>query len=318
MRFWGGLLVSILFLYLFLQLFQPAQAFEQVKAASPAWLLAALLVLVFDFSIRVLRWALLLRQFNPDIRTAQAAGPFLASFALNNVMPLRAGDIARAFAFSRQLGADSSQVTATLVIERVLDLGALLLLLAVGLSVVPAGTELGRAGYAAIALVFLLLASAVAWPGLWRRLAAVLPFQESFLMRFGYEVLNAIETMRGLGRWLALIALSALAWLLEGTVFLCVALALFDLNSWVAPWFALALGSLATLLPSSPGYIGTFDYFSSLGFSLSGTSREIAGATALLIHLILWLPITVAGFGWMLALWGQDLRGKLQQLQKRP
>jgi hypothetical protein len=61
------------------------------------------------------------------------------------------------------------------------------------------------------------------------------------------------------------------------------------------PWFALAMGSLATLLPSTPGYVGTFDYFTLMGLNLYGAEREVAAVFALMVHIILWLPVTLAG-----------------------
>ncbi len=42
----------------------------------------------------------------------------------------------------------------------------------------------------------------------------------------------------------------------------------------LGPWFALSTGTLATLLPSSPGYVGTFDYFAMLGLVAYGASRR--------------------------------------------
>jgi uncharacterized membrane protein YbhN (UPF0104 family) len=89
--------------------------------------------------------------------------------------------------------------------------------------------------------------------------------------------------------------LSFLAWLLEGAVFASVAWSLNIHVPWVAPWLSLAAGTLATLLPSSPGYVGTFDYFATLGLTVSGAGSADATALALLTHLVLWLPVTTAG-----------------------
>jgi hypothetical protein len=61
------------------------------------------------------------------------------------------------------------------------------------------------------------------------------------------------------------------------------------------PWFAMTTGTLATLIPSSPGYVGTFDYFAMLGLMAYGAARTAATAHALLVHVILWVPVTAAG-----------------------
>ena len=96
-------------------------------------------------------------------------------------------------------------------------------------------------------------------------------------------------------RAVQLLSLSVLAWLLEGTMYACVAWALHVGGSPVAPWFAAATGTLATLIPSSPGYVGTFDYFAILGLTAFGAQRAAATAFAVVVHVVLWLPVTLVG-----------------------
>jgi glycosyltransferase 2 family protein len=67
-----------------------------------------------------------------------------------------------------------------------------------------------------------------------------------------------------------------------------------------AAGLSLGAGTLATLLPSSPGYVGTFDYFAALGLTAYGASLGAATAFALLVHLVLWVPVTVLGFALLL------------------
>jgi hypothetical protein len=96
------------------------------------------------------------------------------------------------------------------------------------------------------------------------------------------------------------VGISVVAWMMEGAVF---AFTLWSLNipvAWPAAWLALAAATLATLLPSSPGYVGTFDYFASLGLTAYGAGRSAAAAFAVLAHLIIWLPVTFAGFAVLL------------------
>jgi hypothetical protein len=78
-------------------------------------------------------------------------------------------------------------------------------------------------------------------------------------------------------------------------MYACVAWSLHVGGSVVAPWFAAATGTLATLIPSSPGYVGTFDYFAILGLTAFGAHRIAATAFAMVVHLMLWLPVTVVG-----------------------
>jgi uncharacterized membrane protein YbhN (UPF0104 family) len=114
------------------------------------------------------------------------------------------------------------------------------------------------------------------------------------------QVAAALGLLRSPGRAARLLGLSVLAWLLEGAVFACVAWSLRIAVPWPAPWLSLGAATIATLLPSSPGYVGTFDYFASLGLTAYGAPAASAAAFALLTHLVLWLPVTVAGLGVLL------------------
>ncbi|KPK48900.1 MAG: hypothetical protein AMS22_14540, partial [Thiotrichales bacterium SG8_50] len=53
--------------------------------------------------------------------------------------------------------------------------------------------------------------------------------------------------------------------------------------------------TLATLIPSSPGYVGTFDYFAAQGIAAYGAAPEVSVAFALTVHAVLWAPLTAAG-----------------------
>ncbi len=111
---------------------------------------------------------------------------------------------------------------------------------------------------------------------------------------------ETIGHLCSLYRLLALMLLSILIWTFEGSVFWSVSWAVTHESSILAPYFSLATGTLATLLPSSPGYVGTFDYFAMQGLHAYGTDITIAAAYALIVHLILWLPTTLAGFTYFL------------------
>ncbi len=114
------------------------------------------------------------------------------------------------------------------------------------------------------------------------------------LPRQGAHLAEAFGVVRSTPRTLALPALSAIVWVCEGGAFVVLADPLMPDAALLGPWLSLAAGSLATGLPSAPGYIGAFDYFAALGFAAYGSTPEIAAALALTVH-ALWAPYTVVG-----------------------
>ena len=170
-----GVGISALFVYFLAhkldwRLFRGALARVEVT-----YLLLALLFLSLDYGLRLLRWHWMLRAVSSPVSLRGCARPFFIGFALNNLLPLRAGDLARAIAFRQRLGAPVSAVLGTLVVERLLDLLVVLLILGVALALVaPRGAGLADiqtvgwvallcAGLAVAAIIILVLLSRSRW-----------------------------------------------------------------------------------------------------------------------------------------------------------
>lgn len=280
-----------------------AQALASARALP---LVLALLALAAGFTVRIVRWWWMLRVLEPGLPLRACARPFLVSIAVNNTLPLRAGDVVRAVGFRSALRSSPMAVVGTLLVERLLDVVVLLSLLfagllALGQSVVPrpfliAGMLIGLAATGGLlSLMFL--------PDLLRRLVArmlaMLPASteraRAKLTGLSEQFFGSLSIVRPPSRALALLAITVVAWGLEGSAYACVAWSLSADGSPFAPWFALATGTLATMIPSSPGYVGTFDYFAVRGLTAFGASHVVALTFALVIHMLLWLPVTLVG-----------------------
>ena len=299
-----GISVALFFLWCILRQVHFDDLKKSFAGTIPTWVMSAFFAFVFDYACRIERWRLMLKCDNAEIRWSTCAGPLLASFAANNVLPFRAGDVLRAFVFNRKLGTSSGVIIATLFVERLLDL--LMVLVLLGASLAYFGLETNRfagvggvvllSGAAVIMLVLLLpqvftplviglvgIISRIA-PGFGKRLIDEINKSQTTLLHLAKG-----HTMPKLIVW------SLLAWLAEGAVFWLAALALPALASPAAGWLALPVGTLATLIPSTPGYIGTFDYATVRAMTELGNVPAAATAYALLVHILLWLPLTVVG-----------------------
>jgi hypothetical protein len=92
---------------------------------------------------------------------------------------------------------------------------------------------------------------------------------------------------------------SVLIWLTETTKYWFVMHA-FDFQvSFFVLMLMTAVVNLATTLPSSPGYVGTFDEPGIEILKVFGVGESIAAAYTLVLHAALWLPITLLGFFFM-------------------
>ena len=302
----AGLAVSAAALYFLLTGVQADGLLQAASRVSAGGLLAALAFLALGYGLRVVRWWWMLRSFAPAVRLADCVTPFVGSIALNNVLPLRAGDAVRALAFQRQLGLPASTVLGTVVVERLLDLAMLLALFFAGLALVPAGVMpdgVARgAAVLAVSAVLGLLALPLLGPWLARKLRRG-SASAAGLRGAAASMLDSFSLLRSGRRALALLPLTVLVWLCEGAVFAAIAADIAGAAPLAAAGFAMASGTLSTMLPSTPGYVGTFDYFTMLGLHAFGAPREVATAFAIAVHAVLWLPLTAAGLA-LLALHG--------------
>ena len=301
-----GLAVTAAFLWLLARGLHIEALGRALAELSIPLLALALTLLAAGYVVRIVRWWWMLRTLGPSLPLMACVWPFLTSIALNNVMPFRAGDALRVLGFRQQLRSPVVRVLGTLVIERVLDLVVLLGFFFLGLFWLPSGAFPEHVVSAATWLAGLSIAAVlgliVLTPWLGRMVHRIAAHQffasrnwSAALVKHGSHFIGSLSLMRSPARFLVLLGLSVLTWTFEGAVFATVAAAVHATASSLGPWFSLGTGTLATLIPSSPGYLGTFDYFAAQGLAAYGAAPEVSVAFALTVHAVLWAPLTAAG-----------------------
>lgn len=305
-----GIALAAVFAWLLLRQVYLSQVIDAFREATGRWVVAALAAFFLGYLCRIARWHAMLSGSVPGLRMRACVGPFLASFAANNVLPFRAGDVMRVFAFNRVLGTTSGVVAATLFVERLLDLLLVVMLFAAALHVFDIGPSVvsgvgSTALFAGAAMLLLVLLfprvfAPVAQPA--GRLASRMA--PRFGARLSEEIAKGLATLEQLAQghvMLKLLGWSALAWVFEGCVFWFAALALPSVTEPQGAWLALPVATLATLIPSTPGYVGTFDYFTAWAMIQLGNAPAPAAAAAFLVHTLLWLPPTILGGAYLLS-----------------
>ncbi|CAJ93968.1 Flippase-like domain-containing protein [Cupriavidus necator] len=263
--------------------------------------------LSLGYGLRILRWSLMLRAAGADAKWRNCATPFLGSIALNNVLPLRLGDLIRAFVFPNAMGISKTTAASSLLMERLIDLMTLLGCLAIGL-VASQGTRLpGMLAESVVGIAIgggVILIAGFLFSGRLANLcqkfaqgnAASRPsasFSRALLILA--SLLRSFEAMSRPRVLLTVVAVSMLVWAGESGLFYFVLRGFgFDANPALAV-VVMAIATLSTLVPSSPGYIGPFHLAAFTAVSLLGGTSAQAGSYAVLVHLALWLPTTLAG-----------------------
>lgn len=295
----AGIVVSVVFGWLAIRGLDFHEVRRAMGRADLAWILAAVVVSVLGVAMRSERWrALFPRESRPGhVPTFWASQIGLLA---NNVLPLRAGELVRTLALSRESGLRRTTVLATVGVERVFDLAviaALQLAIASQLpdaSVAQRFTLLALAILAVAVVVVAVLAIAPA-----RRIAGDLLLRLPFLRARGAVVIDSLRT--GLAalrdRQLAAVALlwTLASWLVLAVAGWCV-LRAFDLHlPWHAAIFLLVAVTFAQAVPASAGSVGVFELAARSALVAYGVPPAVALSAGIVLHAVSALPFIALG-----------------------
>lgn len=303
LRFWVGIGISLVFLFLALRGQDFGALGKALKEASYSWLIPAILVYFLGVVIRTFRWHVLLR--STKVIPARRLWPVVViGYMANNVLPFRAGELVRTYVLSEREKISRSATLATIVVERVFD-GLTMLAFIVFATVFIDVNARVRQLMLVAALLFLgglAIFFLIAFSGAWR--ARLL---SPILRRLPHGVATRaemliVEFIAGLGSLrratdISLVALTSVgAWAAEATMYAFAAKA-FGLSLTPAgAMLTTGVANLFTLVPSSPGYIGPFEAGVLLVTQqILRLPLETTGAYALVLHAALYFPVTAWG-----------------------
>jgi len=233
-----------------------------------------------------------------------------------NLLPARAGELARAYAARRLTGVKFTTAVGSLVVERVFDAMTLVALMAFamwrggfGADTSVGGVTLGELARmaAVIALVGLLLATSfVRWPGpalkITRSLGErFLPEKWSVrLVEAAEGVLSGLDALQSTGRFLAVSFWSLVLWLTGAASFWLGFVAFgidVPLTAGLLVQTVLAFG---LAIQFSPGFFGQFEAVCRVTLALYAVAAGPAVSFAFGFHLGGFIPITLLGL-WSLS-----------------
>lgn len=215
----------------------------------------------------------------------------LTSSAINNVFPLRAGDVARLYMLESCAGIGKSTAMAIAVVEKLLEVVVLAALALGATCFAPAQPWVLGTGAAALGV-------AVAALAILRRLAdgrsGRIP---GFLRAAAARIASGMTVLRSSEAMAETLAASLAAWSCEIAMIILCARAI---GLHVGPVLAVVvlLGiNLAMAVPALPANAGTFESAAAVVLVFAKVGKPTAVAFALLYHLVQVAPVTLAGLG---------------------
>lgn len=304
-----GIVVSVGLLAWAMRNVDFGEMIAEIRTAKPLPVMLGVVLATGSFVLRAIRWKLLLRaDTGTDVPFWPRWHAVAMGFMANNVLPLRAGELVRAYAIATLGKVRLTGAITSLVVERVFDALTLVLLLSVGLllsdlpaSTVIAGIPLARiATFAGVGALVAVIIGAVliAKPEVMERIIrGVLPegSLQARLISIGHGITDGLVGLRSPARLGGVIFWSLALWLVSAASFY-VMFAAFDIE--VSFGGAILLQSAMAFgiaVPSTPGFFGPFEAALVAVLSLFGVSDTTAFSYAVTYHLTTLLPVTLLG-----------------------
>jgi len=262
-----------------------------------------LLLIVLFYWIKAIRWSLILRPIGKYTRS-EVTPSMVIGFAGNNLLPAHLGELIRLVIFSRKFSQPVSSVATTLLVERILDLAAILAWYAVGMAVIgkpPESLEIGAGIIMLLTAGFFLTVAVILYKPnlvyvLGDRLGALLPGSAATkLSDILRNIILAFSSLRSPSLAIMMVVWSLVKW---GVMAVIIWLSLLAYDAHVAPAITLILMAIlafAAAVPNAPGYIGALQAAYVFTLRPFGISEEIAFAASVLFLVCQWLPVTLLG-----------------------
>jgi uncharacterized membrane protein YbhN (UPF0104 family) len=244
----------------------------------------------FSFFMRSLRWRILL---NAEARLSVGTvfSATMAGYLGNTFLPARAGELVRTLAIGARSSLSKTYILTTALSERLMDAIALVL----WSSLILLGTEAKPRWMVDLSRTTALVAGAGALA------IALLPHMEGLcrnrLPRFAGQVLLGVRAFHNLGRLLGFTALTVAIWMTDAFGVMLGAYGLHLHFSFTVAMLLLTGLGLGSALPSTPGYVGIYQFVAVTVLTPFGIGRDaalayilVAQASAYVVTLALGLP----------------------------
>jgi uncharacterized protein (TIRG00374 family) len=219
----------------------------------------------------------------------------VSGVAVNNVLPGRIGDLLRARWLQVDARMPGGRALASVFVDRIFDVLALVVFLVVSLPFVASAEWLRRIALGGLALLVALALVLVAARVYTRRRARDRLRERGVVRRVMRDTVEGIADPLGRRRGAGLVALSLATWAVWALAAWLVARSLGIELSLVEALFVTSVINLGVAIPSSPGFIGTYQWLAVSVLALLDVGANEALAFSILMHAVWYVPTLLVG-----------------------
>jgi uncharacterized protein (TIRG00374 family) len=290
--------ISIVALWIVLRNADLARTGDVLRSAELGWVALAALFVTADLASRALRWQRLIRPI-AAVRYVPMLGYLFVGYLANNILPARLGELVRSHYLGDREGISRASALGTVVVERVVDLVAVVVIAAAAVLLLSVRGMIANAvllGAAVTGLFLVALALGIVahrLPGLDRIRAMIEGYPRiGDLARSLQGGLSVAARPRTVGE---AVAVSALSWTMAILALAAVGQSLgVELSMAQAALIASGV-ALVSAVPAGPSNLGTFELAAQELGKAVGIGPAPALALGILIHILILLVTSIGG-----------------------
>jgi len=323
---WSWILSSLLaglLLYFALRGVEWSRVWRTIAGARWQYIAASAVITCGSYFVRSLRWRILLNA-ESHFSVGAVFWANMAGYLGNNFLPARAGELVRTFIISSRSPLSKTYVLTTALSERLMDVIALVLsssLVLLGVNPKPRWLEdLSRTAMviaAAGALAILLLPHT---GNLCETLIRRMPLPHAIrdrLLRLAEQVLLGLRAFHDVRRFAGFTLLTVVVWVADAVGTMVGAHGLGLHVSFPVALLLLAGMGLGSALPSTPGYVGIYQFAAVTVLTPFGISRDAALAYILVAQAVGYVVVLLFGLPGLYSARGKSARPQFSRLNTK-
>lgn len=298
-----SIFISVFFLYLALRNVDFTKIWEIIKNVNYYYIIILTIVMFISHGIRAVRWKYLIKPLK-EVKVWTLFKIIMIAFMSNNILPFRMAEFVRAYVLGQKENISKTSSFATIVLERFFDLMGILIISGIFFIFAPVSDYLKSAGFVLMILgicfigfvIFLKYKHELIHKIINKLLVKFAKKHADKASEFIDNFIAGLEAFSNIGQVFIILFLSLGVWLFNLLGFYYTSL-MFELN--IPFWknfFPFLTTIIGVMIPSAPGFVGTFHEACRYGLEKAGVSdNNIAVSYAILIHAIQYIEITVVG-----------------------
>ncbi len=297
-----GLIIAALGLYIFLKDVNINNLKVELRSIRISALIFGCILAILTLYLRAIRWRLILPD-TPGTTKKHLFSTVVIGFMINNILPARIGEVARAFILWRKNKFPAVICIGTLILERIIDLLVFMIFFIVPVFILPQCSSLRIFALILSAIVLVCIAGMIFYVrynavtvrlGKWIVSKAPAKFRIK-LTQIGGGLVSNLGWLHSPKRIIMVLLFSFLTTLCYPLTIILLAGKTDISFGLIEGMFAQAFAAFGAAIPLAPGYVGTLHAIMLQGLSILGMNTDHARALVIVYHIINYIPITVLG-----------------------